>query len=159
MRVDLPAPFCPKSARISPGKRSRSTASTAIVPPKAFVIPRSESTGPAVGLKTLCPAFAVPIPCFLAIDMRLQVASSYYLWSGRMAYSRKKDNQFLKSIDTLFRLDRAARVFEPFGSRVRRLVPDSIDRANASELRLDEWQEGSIGDSMHKLVLVVSGQV
>src|SRR5215218_3240398 len=102
MRVDLPAPFCPKSARISPGKRSRSTASTAIVPPKAFVIPRSESTGPAVGLKTLCPAFAVPIPCFLAIDMVLQVASSYYLWSGRMAYSRKKDNHFLKSIDTLF---------------------------------------------------------
>ena len=76
-----------------------------------------------------------------------------------MAYSRKKDNHFLKSVDTLFRLDRSASVFEPFGSSIRRLVPDSTDHASASELVLDEWQEGSLGDTMHKLVLVVSGQV
>jgi AraC-like DNA-binding protein len=76
-----------------------------------------------------------------------------------MAYSRKKDNLFLKSVDTLFRLDRSTSLFEPFGSSVRRLVPDSTDHASASELALDEWQEGSLGDPMHKLVLVVSGQV
>lgn len=76
-----------------------------------------------------------------------------------MAYSRKKDNLFLKSVDTLFRLDRSASIFEPFGSHVRRLVPDSSDHASARELVLDEWQEGSLGDAMHKLVLVVSGQV
>jgi AraC-like DNA-binding protein len=76
-----------------------------------------------------------------------------------MAYSRKKDNIFLKSVDTLFRLERSASVFEPFGSSIRRLVPDSTDHASASELVLGEWQEGSLGDTMHKLVLVVAGQV
>jgi len=129
------------------------------VPPKAFVIPRSESTGLAGGRKTSCPAFAVPISCFLAVDMLLQIEFVFYLYSDRMAYSRKKDNLFLKSVDTLFRLDRSASVFEPFGSSIRRLVPDSTDHASACELVLDEWQEGSLGDPMHKLVLVVSGQV
>jgi AraC-like DNA-binding protein len=91
--------------------------------------------------------------------MLLQVDCIYYLCSGRMAYSRKKDNLFLKSVDTLFRLDRSASAFEPFGSIIRRLVPDATGHASASELILDQWQEGSLGDPMHKLVLVVSGQV
>jgi AraC-like DNA-binding protein len=76
-----------------------------------------------------------------------------------MAYWRKKDNLFLKVVDTLFRLDRSAQVFEPLGSRIRKLASDSTGQASASELVLDDWQEGSLGDPMHKLVLVVSGQV
>src|SRR4051794_17995913 len=43
--VDLPAPFSPKSAVTAPAARSRSTASSASVPPKRFVRPRTSSSG------------------------------------------------------------------------------------------------------------------
>src|SRR5690606_7583752 len=43
MRVDLPAPFSPRSAWIWPGSTTRSMASLATSEPKRFVIPRSSS--------------------------------------------------------------------------------------------------------------------
>ena len=43
--VDLPAPFSPSSAWISPARTSRSTASLATTPGKILVTPRSSSTG------------------------------------------------------------------------------------------------------------------
>ena len=43
--VDLPAPFSPSSARISPRRRSRPTSETARVPPKRLVIPWRDRTG------------------------------------------------------------------------------------------------------------------
>ena len=44
--VDLPAPFSPSSACTSPARRSKSTWSSATMPGKRFVIPRSSSTVP-----------------------------------------------------------------------------------------------------------------
>jgi AraC-like DNA-binding protein len=101
----------------------------------------------------------VPIARFPAIDMVLQVDCICYVTGIRVAYSSKKDNLFLKPVNAFFRLDRSARVFKPFGSPVRRLAPDVFGIASASELSLDGWREGSLGDTMHKLVLVVSGQI
>ena len=43
-RVVLPAPFWPMSPRISPSRSSRSTRSTAVIPPKRLVTPRHSST-------------------------------------------------------------------------------------------------------------------
>src|SRR5262245_22004294 len=45
MRVDLPAPFSPRSACTSPSRTSRSTRSLASTPGNRFVIPRSSRTG------------------------------------------------------------------------------------------------------------------
>src|SRR5580765_5050137 len=45
--VDLPAPFSPRSAWISPRPRSKSTASFASTPGNRFVMPRSSRTGAA----------------------------------------------------------------------------------------------------------------
>src|SRR6266566_9470875 len=52
--VDLPAPFSPTSAWISPARTSRSTWSLATTPGKAFVMPRS-STARAVVVEVLIP--------------------------------------------------------------------------------------------------------
>src|SRR4051812_13565279 len=41
MSVDFPEPFSPRSPWISPGSRSRSSASSAGTPPKVFVTPRT----------------------------------------------------------------------------------------------------------------------
>src|SRR5256886_11661868 len=46
--VDLPAPFSPRSAWTSPGKRSKSIASLATPPGKRFVIDRSSRIGPSL---------------------------------------------------------------------------------------------------------------
>src|SRR6266545_6319665 len=43
MRVVLPAPFSPRSARISPSSTSRSTSSLATTPGKRLVIPLNSS--------------------------------------------------------------------------------------------------------------------
>src|SRR5947207_4320177 len=45
IRVDLPAPFSPRSACTSPRRRSKSTASFATMPGKRLVIFRSSRTG------------------------------------------------------------------------------------------------------------------
>ena len=48
--VVLPAPLWPMRPRISPGARSRSTSSTALIPPKRLTIPRQdEEDGGVVG--------------------------------------------------------------------------------------------------------------
>src|SRR6266702_7062346 len=46
--VDLPAPFSPRSAWTSPGKRSKSIPSLATTPGKRFVIDRSSRIGPSL---------------------------------------------------------------------------------------------------------------
>src|SRR5512134_1996609 len=48
IRVDLPAPFSPTNAWISPGHRSKLTRSTATVEPNDFVTSRNERTGSAL---------------------------------------------------------------------------------------------------------------
>src|ERR1700751_1995416 len=50
IRVDLPAPFSPSRAWISPRSRSRSTASFASTPGNCFVMPRSSRTGVSSGI-------------------------------------------------------------------------------------------------------------
>src|SRR3954454_7432813 len=45
--VDLPAPFSPSRAWISPRRSWRSTASLAVSAPKRLVMPRSSSASPA----------------------------------------------------------------------------------------------------------------
>jgi AraC-like DNA-binding protein len=65
----------------------------------------------------------------------------------------------LESVSTLFRLDRSAKEFSPYLSAGRKVVPPSTNHPSAQELELDLWEEVSLGDQMHKLVLVVSGQV
>ena len=44
MKVDLPAPFWPSKARISPGAIERLTSSTATTPGNSLVMPRAETT-------------------------------------------------------------------------------------------------------------------
>src|SRR4051794_37582259 len=54
IRVDFPAPFSPRSARISPRRRSRSITSLASVPPgNRLVIPRSSTRAPSGSPATL----------------------------------------------------------------------------------------------------------
>ena len=48
-RVDLPAPFSPRSAWISPGATSKSTLSRAITPGKRLLIPAMRSKGRVIG--------------------------------------------------------------------------------------------------------------
>jgi len=45
MTVDLPAPFCPSSARTSPARKSNETSRTACVPPKDFDRPATDNSG------------------------------------------------------------------------------------------------------------------
>ena len=62
--VVLPAPFWPMSPRISPWRRSRSTSSTAWMPPKRLTMPRQESrTGASsAGGAGRCPSGAAAWP-------------------------------------------------------------------------------------------------
>ena len=53
--VDLPAPFSPSSAWISPGRRTKSTSSRALTPGKLLDAPVTSSTGP-LGAATVCSA-------------------------------------------------------------------------------------------------------
>src|SRR4051794_16365575 len=43
--VDLPAPFSPQSAWISPGSRLKKTSCSAVTPPKRFVISQATKIG------------------------------------------------------------------------------------------------------------------
>ena len=65
----------------------------------------------------------------------------------------------MESVDTLFRLDRSTKEFSPYLSAGRKIVPASTGRPSAQEHVLGSWQEASLGDPMHKLVLIVSGQI
>jgi AraC-like DNA-binding protein len=71
----------------------------------------------------------------------------------------QKGKRFLKSVGTLFRLERSSRAFRPYASAHRKLVPVAGEHACAHEYDLDAWEESSLGDGMHKLVCVVAGQI
>jgi AraC-like DNA-binding protein len=71
----------------------------------------------------------------------------------------QKGKRLLKTVDTLFRLERSTRTFEPAVSAVRKLVPLSGGHASAQVCALDAWEESSLGDEMHKLVCVAAGQI
>src|SRR5687768_12668971 len=51
--VDLPAPFSPTRAWISPGRRVKSTSLSARTPAKVFVTPATSMTGGSVGIADL----------------------------------------------------------------------------------------------------------
>src|SRR5262245_5778871 len=50
INVDLPAPFSPRRAWISPRRRSRSTPSLAVSDPKRLTMPRSSSASSAASV-------------------------------------------------------------------------------------------------------------
>jgi AraC-like DNA-binding protein len=60
---------------------------------------------------------------------------------------------------TAARLLRASRTFHPTGLEHRRFLSDPSGLPSAARLTLSRWQEGSLGDPMHKLILVLAGQV
>src|SRR5947208_11429313 len=62
INVDLPAPFSPSSAWISPRPRSKSTASLARTPGNRFVMPRSSRTRGASAIGIDNPTGAGPEP-------------------------------------------------------------------------------------------------
>src|SRR4051812_28382424 len=59
MSVDLPAPFSPHSAWISPGRSSKLTSRSATTPPKRLVIPRHSRSGWVVIVRQLRPRRAL----------------------------------------------------------------------------------------------------
>lgn len=65
----------------------------------------------------------------------------------------------MQDVSTFYRLERVTRSFEPRASAGRRLAGPSSGTPFAEELTLRNHQERSLGDRMHKLVLVLSGQV
>ncbi len=74
-----------------------------------------------------------------------------------MAFHRQKGNFFLQSVTTTQRLLRTASDFVAAATPDRLLAPDPVEVERAVLLAADAWQEGSLGDPMHKLVLVRAG--
>jgi hypothetical protein len=68
MSVDLPAPFSPTMAWISPGRTSKSTASSAIVASNRLQIASARTTGrpPLLAAITRCPSEFSTSACFAA---------------------------------------------------------------------------------------------
>ena len=60
---------------------------------------------------------------------------------------------------TTARLTRAAAPFEPSALDRRRFESPGSGLPAAERIALDAWHEGSCGDRMHKLILVLAGQV
>jgi len=60
---------------------------------------------------------------------------------------------------TSARLTRAARPFRPTALRRRRFLSLPSGAPSAMRLESRAWHEGSLGDPMHKLILVLSGHV
>jgi AraC-like DNA-binding protein len=73
-----------------------------------------------------------------------------------VAHLRKRSNNFLIQVSTIARIGRSARPFEPLLTSERRLLAHA---PHAAALTLGECQEGSLGDPLHKLILVLSGQI
>jgi AraC-like DNA-binding protein len=65
----------------------------------------------------------------------------------------------LKSVTTTTRLERLVRPFKLVDCEVRRFAPDGAPMPTIHLVRSGAWQESSNGDSMHKMVLVLEGQV
>ena len=62
MIVDLPAPFSPTTAWISPGEIPNDTSLTAVMPPKRFVTPSSRMMSVVVVDSFMAMLVAVKIP-------------------------------------------------------------------------------------------------
>jgi AraC-like DNA-binding protein len=60
---------------------------------------------------------------------------------------------------TTARLTRAVVPFRPTALRRRRFASPATGAPAAERLELGAWREGSLGDPMHKLILVLAGQV
>lgn len=65
----------------------------------------------------------------------------------------------LERSGTATRLTRASKAFQPTALRRRRFLSAPSGQPSAERLNLDRWHEGSLGDPMHKLILVLAGQV
>lgn len=63
----------------------------------------------------------------------------------------------LQDVSTFYRLERVTLPFDPKPSAGRRLASPSSVTPFAEELTLHHHAESSLGDTMHKLVLVISG--
>jgi AraC-like DNA-binding protein len=71
----------------------------------------------------------------------------------------KAKGAVLRTVGTLPRLTRAAIPFAPAVGAGRRFLSRPEGVPSAALLACDRWREGSLGDPMHKLILVVSGQI
>jgi AraC-like DNA-binding protein len=87
------------------------------------------------------------------------LASSAGLGSEAAPWRATKDEGQLELTGTTARLTRAANAFEPSALRRRRFRPPRSGVPRAERLELGAWHEGSLGDPMHKLLLVLAGQV
>jgi len=76
-----------------------------------------------------------------------------------VAGSRQRGNFFLQVVTTLTRLDRAASEFVPASSPVRLTLSPQPGLELALALRPGAHEEASLGDPMHKLVLVRAGML
>jgi AraC-like DNA-binding protein len=65
----------------------------------------------------------------------------------------------LKGVTTTARLDRLVRPFDLVPCTARRFAPDAARQPSIARVQSSAWQESSSGDSMHKMILVLSGQV
>lgn len=62
-------------------------------------------------------------------------------------------------VSTTHRLTRATCPFEPMAGSRRRFVSPAVAAPSAAVVECDEWEEGSLGDPMQKLLYVASGQL
>jgi AraC-like DNA-binding protein len=76
-----------------------------------------------------------------------------------VSHNRKEGKYLLQSVTTFSRLDRATLEFEPSASALRLLVPSEPGIPQATRLEVRNWRESTLGDALHKLVLVESGQI
>jgi AraC-like DNA-binding protein len=65
----------------------------------------------------------------------------------------------LKSVTTTTRLERLVRPFKLVGGERRRFAPSAAAMPAIHLVRSGAWQESSAGESMHKMILVLEGQV
>jgi AraC-like DNA-binding protein len=65
----------------------------------------------------------------------------------------------LRAVGTMPRLTRAVLPFAPAVPARRRFLSPPDGLPSAARLACDRWREGSLGEPMHKLILVVSGQI
>jgi AraC-like DNA-binding protein len=64
-----------------------------------------------------------------------------------------------KGVTTTTRLERLVRPFHLVATAGRRFSPDASPAPSIAMLRSGAWQESSPGDPLHKMILVLSGQI
>jgi AraC-like DNA-binding protein len=65
----------------------------------------------------------------------------------------------LRGVTTTARLERLVRPFKLVACDRRRFAPDAARKPSIHLVQSGAWQESSPGDSMHKMILVLTGQV